>query len=82
MELEFPADELWICPKFDKLYLLNDPFLFKKGHNMMMVVNSCENAAEIDINSDIGTYTNQTCANSTMIEDNIEEVFVKYKTVT
>ena len=82
MDNEFPADELWICPKFEQLELLNDPWLYSKGKNLMMVINSCTNAAQVDEERSVGTYTNATCANSTVIDDNIEEVGIEYKTIT
>ena len=73
---------MWICPKFKSLEILNDPYFYSKGKNLMMIINSCANAAQVDIENGVGTYTNMTCANSTEIEANIEDVAIEYKTVT
>ena len=44
MEAEFPKDQSWVCPFVgeDFMYeLLNNPYSFKDGKNLMMVVNEC-----------------------------------------
>ena len=78
--MEYPADELWVCPLVDEVELLNDPFLFR-GKNFAMVVNRCDVAASIDAENGLSTYANTTCVDSTRIDDAITDIRGLYKTV-
>ena len=42
--------------------LLNNPYSFKDGKNLMMVVNECSIAVKADAVNGVRTYTNSTCA--------------------
>ena len=46
-----------------------------------MVVNNCDVAETVDVANGLNSYTNTTCANSTVISENVEKVRVTYKTI-
>ena len=81
MAIEFPEDELWLCPKFEKVELLNDPYLYKKGKNFALIVTRCDIAHTVDLKNDVKTYTNTTCSNLTTIEANVEDIILDYKLI-
>ena len=71
---------MWVCPDLEEDFdLLNDPFLFH-GKNFAMVVNQCDIAAQIVEENNLTTYTNTTCANETVIEEEIMNIRGLYKT--
>jgi len=73
------GDKAWICPNLRNIDVLNNPFLFSKGRNFVMVVNDCEVAAATDAEKGLKPYTDKGCADKATIQANIADVRVEYK---
>ena len=83
-KVEFPDGKRWICPNISEFELLNDPWLFDHGANMIMVVNRCDVAQKKDLIENLKTYVNKDkdiCANETDITKYAENIVMYYKMV-
>ena len=73
------SDPSWICPDTSKIQIYNNPFLFDKGQNFVMVFNSCPVAVKADADSGTTPYTSAECASDDTISENIDVLRIGYK---
>ena len=57
---EFSSDE-WICPDIASIELWRNPFLYTTGKNLVMVVNECNVAVDVDTANGVTSYSTTAC---------------------
>ena len=78
-EEEF-SDPDWICPDLRQIDIFNNPFLFDKGQNFVMVVNDCPTAVRTNSLYNLTSYSDvEECADTDTIASKIDRVRVSYK---
>ena len=68
------GDSNWICPLVDKITIDHNPPLYQTGNgtSFNMVVNTCAQAVQNDLQNGLTTYTDATCESETISVQNAQ----------
>ena len=73
------SDSAWLCPDVRKFEIYNNPFLFPEGKNMVLTVNDCTVATQLEAEQGIAPYSNATCWSYADAQEYIPHVRVEWK---